>query len=273
MQYLSNQLEWVDSSQSNLDQREPIRNLCDSKLQNVCAQPFNFKIIFALRIFETFASKVFPFTFFYAMLQRAPVGKIQCPYVKDAKDLVVSWWYSVTAILPDITIPLDYSTTLHTSNIWNYAPNGSRWVHRNAVIRFTPNINTHLVTTFWTPKGELPITMYQSIDESTHLVSMQDNLITQPRTTYCELFQPYSYLQQQDMFHHSTLIFWQLIYRLYGYLPSSISTKPSGGELWNGEYMQFDFFRFTFLIVICLILLLAFCSIIFLALSSILLLT
>ena len=82
-------MEWVDSSRCDLDQRESSRNLCDSKLQKFCAQPFQLQIIFALSIFETFVdSKVFTFNFSCAMTRKYHVGEIRRPSVrvKDVAD-------------------------------------------------------------------------------------------------------------------------------------------------------------------------------------------
>ena len=54
--------------------------------------PLNFKIIFALIIFENVvSSKIFTFIFFCAMPRRALVGEIRCPSVKEAKAPDVSW--------------------------------------------------------------------------------------------------------------------------------------------------------------------------------------
>ena len=42
-----------------------------------------------------------------------------------------------------------------------------------------------------TPEGELPITVYPSINVSAYLVSFHDDFSAQPLITYREIFQPY----------------------------------------------------------------------------------
>ena len=59
-----NDAMFVESIQCGYYQSKPSRNLCDPKLHIFAPNFFNFEIIFALRIFETFvASNVFTFTF------------------------------------------------------------------------------------------------------------------------------------------------------------------------------------------------------------------
>ena len=70
------------------------------------------------------------------------------------------------------------------------------------------------------------------INVSNYLVSMHDNLVTQPHTTYREIFWPYSCWQQQEMFHTSAVGFCLLICRLDGYFLSGISPKRSGQWFW-----------------------------------------
>ena len=61
---------------------------------------FNFKTILARSIFKNVVSFK-DFTFNYVMPQCDPVGEIRCPYIKEAYDPNVYWWYSVTDIPPD----------------------------------------------------------------------------------------------------------------------------------------------------------------------------
>ena len=157
---LLNHIEWVDLIRCDLDQHESSRNLCDSKLQNFCAQLFNFKIIFALSIFEKIvAIKIFTFTFHFSMPWQSPIGDIRRPYCG------VKY---VEATLPD------------PSNLWTWASDGSRWVHSNFFIHISPKINTHFITTFLTPKGKVPITVSLYINFSAWLISMHSDLFAQP---------------------------------------------------------------------------------------------
>ena len=94
------------------------------------------------------------------MPQRAPVGEMRYPYVKEAKDPDVSWWDSIANITPES----NYSTIIHTGNLWDYASDGSQWVHTDAVICVQPKTNTHLITTLPTNKVDVPITVYLSIN-------------------------------------------------------------------------------------------------------------
>ena len=110
---------------------------------------FNFKIILTLRIFENaVVSRVLNLTFCCAMSQRAPVGKVQLPSFKEAKDTNDFWWDYVTTITPGTYILPNYSTIPHTSNMWRYGLDGCQWFHRNLVIPVLPKINTHFVITF-----------------------------------------------------------------------------------------------------------------------------
>ena len=93
---------------------------------------FNFRIIFALIIFENVvASKVFTFTFCCAMPWIDPVGEIRSPDggVKD----------------------VSFSGTV---SLWDYGSDGSLWVHPSAVINIPPrsyasNISTNIQTSEW----------------------------------------------------------------------------------------------------------------------------
>ena len=154
---------------------------------------FNFGIIFALIIFEIFvASKVFTFTFFCAMPRQAPVVDIRVPSDGDK----------------DSEAPLSGPI-----NMWAWDSNGYWWVHSNSVINVPPEINTQFVTTFPAPKGELPMTLYPFINGSTLLVSIHNEIVAQPCTTYREIFRPHSYRQQQEISHPSSVGVYQLIHR------------------------------------------------------------
>ena len=138
---------------------------------------FNFEIIFALIIFEKYvATKVFTFFFFCAMPRRSPAGKFWNPdyWVEDVE-----------------------ATLTGTGNMWAWYFCVSWWVCSKFFIRVSLEINTHFVTTFPTPKGELLITVSLSINVSASLVRMHNNIFSQLFTTYNNIFRPYSYLQQQ----------------------------------------------------------------------------
>ena len=151
---------FVESIQCGYYQSKPSRNLCDPKLHIFAPNFFNFEIIFALRIFETFvASNVFTFTFCWAMTWRARVGNIRRP---------ADWGKDVTALLPS------------TDNLWVWASNVSQWVYSNFLIRFPCEINTHFYTIFPTPKGKVPIKASPSINCRDRLIIMNDDLVAQP---------------------------------------------------------------------------------------------
>ena len=140
---LSNHPEWVYSSRHDLYWRELSQNLCDSKLQNFCAQLFQLQNYFVLRILKCFvAYKVLIFTFCCAMPRRTPVGDIRRPS-DGFKDIVVS----------------------RNGSIWEYGSDWSLWVHPSAVINIPPgfyalNISNNLQPT----EGEVfPITVYLSL--------------------------------------------------------------------------------------------------------------
>ena len=108
------------------------------------------------------------------MPQIYPVGNIYCPSV-GVKDIAVA-------------------TLLGLVNLWVWVSNDSRWVHSNFVIHVPPETNTHFVTIFLTPRGEVLIAVSPSINKSAHFVKMHDDLVAQLRTTYNEIFRPYIYL-------------------------------------------------------------------------------
>ena len=108
---LLNFLEWVDQSWRDSDWRESSWNFCDTKLQNFCAQCFQLQIIFALRIFENVvASNVFTlsFTFRCTMPRHVLVVEIISTSVEATEATNIYWWDYVTAIPPNITIPLEF---------------------------------------------------------------------------------------------------------------------------------------------------------------------
>ena len=137
---LWNCLEWIDSSQCDLYQRESSRNFCYAKLQKIFSQFFNLKIICALSIFENVvASKVFAFTFVCAMLQKSPVGEIQ--HLDDE---------------------FEYVVVACTARLWYCGHNGYLLVHISAVINILPG-SVNISTTIRTPKLEVfPITLSHS---------------------------------------------------------------------------------------------------------------
>ena len=123
------------------------------------------------------------------MLRYNLVGKIRRNSTKEVEALDVPLWGSITAI------PNDSSTTLQTGNLWAYAPNGSLWVHRNAVICVPPEMNNHFIITILTPKGESLITVLPSTNGSTCLVSIH-KCVVRTRSTYQDIFRTYIYSQQ-----------------------------------------------------------------------------
>ena len=175
---------------------------------------FNFKIIRAAIVFENDVPfRVFNFTFFCAIPWRAPVREIRIPSIEEVEATDVDWWNSAVAILPKYNSS-HFSTTLPTGNLWNYTLNGSWWFHTNAVIRVLPKINTCFLTNIPTPKGDFLITMSPSINVSANLVSINERVI-RSRSNFRELFRPFKYIQQQDMFHPSVVRVFRLIRRQF----------------------------------------------------------
>ena len=113
-------------------------------------------------------------------------------------------------------------------SLWAWASDDSRWVNSNFFIRVLPKINTNSITTFPTPKVEVPITLSPSINGSARLVSFCDEPVVQTCTTYCEIFWPYSYCQQLEMFHPSAVGVCQFIHSQDRYFLSGVSPKCSG---------------------------------------------
>ena len=97
---------------------------------------FNFGIIFAFSLFETFVAskvfhRVFTFTFHCDMQRQAPVGAIR-----------------------RLDDQVEYDTVVHYVRLWDRGHDGSLWVHPSEVINIPPvygNINT----TIQTPDGEV----------------------------------------------------------------------------------------------------------------------
>ena len=122
---LSNLLVLVDLTWCDLDQRESSWDICESKLLNLCAQVFNFKIIVLLIVLEIFvASKVF--TFCWAMSRRSLVGEIRCPAAR-----------------------VKYVAVSYTVRLWDSGHNGYLWVHPSVVINISSgsgNISTTIQT-------------------------------------------------------------------------------------------------------------------------------
>ena len=73
-----------------------------------------------------------------------------------------------------------------------------------------PRINTNFFQTVTTPKGDVLITMFLSINGIVRLVSLNE-CVVQTRSTYYKLCKPYSYIQKQDMFDPSAVSVFQLI--------------------------------------------------------------
>ena len=108
--------------------------------------------------------------------------------------------------------------------MWAYASGGSWWVHMDAAIRVPPKINTNFVTSLPTHEEDFPINVYLSINGSSILVSV-NKCVVKKRSTYRELFIPYSYSQQRHMFHISAVGVCQFIRCRF---MSSLFTKQSG---------------------------------------------
>ena len=112
--------------------------------------------------------------------------------------------------------------------MWAWGSDGSWWVHSNFVIRVTLEINTHFVTTFPAPKGEVPIIVSPPINDNARLVSFRDDIVAQSHSTYFDIFQPYGCRRQREMFHPSAVGVCQLICNWHGYIFCGISPKRSG---------------------------------------------
>ena len=62
-------------------------------------------------------------------------------------------------------------------NVWDYASDGSWWVHSDSVIAIPPKSNyLHLSTTIQTADGYVPITVSLSINGSSCLVIMNESI-------------------------------------------------------------------------------------------------
>ena len=118
-----------------------------------------------------------------------------------------STWFSISPLIVSYHA---YPLLPGPDNLWPWPTDGSIWVHRNSVICVPPEINTYFFTTFSTPKVEVPITVSPYINGGAWLVSVNGSVI-QTRSTYCEIFRPYSYIRQQDMFHPSAVCVYYFI--------------------------------------------------------------
>ena len=89
IRWLLNRLEIFDSSRCDSYQHEPSRNICDSKLQNFCAQLFQLRKYFCAQHFRKFvAPKIFTYTFHCVIPRQSPIGWVWRPsdqvgYVKS----------------------------------------------------------------------------------------------------------------------------------------------------------------------------------------------
>ena len=113
-------------------------------------------------------------------------------------------------------------------NLCVWASDGYWWLHCNFSIHVSSKINTCFVTTFKTPKEEVPVTLSPYINGSSCLVRICNELFAQPRTNYLKIFLPYSYLRKRDGFHPSVVVVCWLIHRQCVYLLSGISPKHIG---------------------------------------------
>ena len=96
--------------------------------------------------------RVLIFTYFYTMPQCAPIGGI-----RRSRDGIKK---------SESPLPI---------NLQDYAFNGSRWVHINAVIVIPPGSNSfYLSTTPYTDEGDFLITVSQSINGSARLFIMNE---------------------------------------------------------------------------------------------------
>ena len=82
-----------------------------------------------------------------------------------------------------------------------------KWVHMDYAIHVLPKINTHFITTVPTLERDFPITVFLSMNKISRLVSMNEHVI-KTRSLFCELFRPYSYNRQQNMFYPSAVGFY-----------------------------------------------------------------
>ena len=173
---------------------------------------FNFKTILMLNIFENavVSRDLFHFHLFLRHVKTRSCQRNSTSLCQWGWSSQFSCWDSVTAIPTNIDITPDSRTTLQNINLWRYSHDGSIWVHRNSVICVPPEINTYFFTTFSTPKVEVPITVSPYINGGAWLVSVNGSVI-QTRSTYCEIFRPYSYIRQQDMFHPSAVCVYYFI--------------------------------------------------------------
>ena len=140
--------------------------LCPTfQLQNYsCAQHF----------WNAVAFRIFTFAFNCEMPRQSPLENIWCP----------------SDIFEDLeSLPPD------PGNLWSYDSNGSWWAHTNSVIAILPETRySNFSTTLQTYKWDVLITVYPSINRTYHLVRMNENMYPK-RSSYCDLFIPYSHNQ------------------------------------------------------------------------------
>ena len=167
---LLNHLDWVDTGQCDLDQGEFSRNIFIPIQNWVGVIPiyrkflptFSTSVFFALSIFEyVVTSEVFhcvlTFTFRCVVPRQALSDQVK--YVAVSQHGL--------------------------GNLWVCDSNGYWWVNSNFVIHAPPKINTHSVTTFSTPKGEVPVRVSLSINKSAQLISFCNEHVSQLHTPYC----------------------------------------------------------------------------------------
>ena len=104
---------------------------------------------------------------------------------------------------------------------------------------FCPESIIVLLQIFPLPKGDFPIIVSPSINKSALLMIINERVVW-TRYTYRKIFRPYSYSQQRDMFHPSTVHVLCLIRRL---LLSGIFTNQSG-QWWFQYISNVIFVRF-----------------------------
>ena len=78
-------------------------------------------------------------------------------------------------------------------NIWDYDPDGSQWLHTDAVITIPPKSNSsHFSTTIQNAEGDVLITVTPYINVITRLVIIHNHIV-QTCSSYHNIFRTYSY--------------------------------------------------------------------------------
>ena len=105
----------------------------------------------------------------------------------------------------DPAVQVEYVAVFHPGpgKLLEWASDGSQWVDCNFVIHVRHENNTHFVTIFPTPEGEVSITVPLYTNGSDFLDRFRDEIFAQPPTTYHKIFQPYTYRRKWTMFHRS----------------------------------------------------------------------